>query len=59
MEARREGTAGTNRSTVPPFAATCSVRVGPGATGLTRTPAGPSSAAQDRVTEWTVGFLAP
>src|ERR1700759_4480805 len=35
-----------------------SVLVGPGATVLTRTPAGPYSSAQDLVSEWTAALVA-
>src|SRR3984885_4664110 len=56
--ARRAGARPRRGASRPASAAVRSVLVGPGATVLTRTPAGPYSAAQDFVSEWTAALVA-
>src|ERR1700757_4424915 len=56
---RRGGACAAYLSGASPITRVPSVRVGPGATALTRTPRGPYSAAQDFVIDTTAALLAP
>src|ERR1700689_1725848 len=56
---RPNGAAEASWSSASPIGAVPSVRVGPGLTALTRTPAGPYSAAQDLVRSTSAALLEP
>src|SRR2546430_11512662 len=56
---RPAGPAWASWSRASPIGAVPSVRVGPGLTALTRTPAGPYSAAQDFVSRTSAALLEP
>ena len=56
--ARRDGTRASTGATYSANSSDRSVRLGPGATVLTRTPCGPYSSVQDLVREWIVALVA-
>ena len=56
---RFAGVVAASWSSASPMSLVPSVRVGPGLTALTRTPAGPNSAAHDLVSNWTAALVEP
>src|SRR5258705_11211888 len=59
LPGRPDGAAEASWSSASPMGAVPSVRVGPGLTALTRTPAGPYSAAQHLVNSTSAALLEP